>query len=111
MENSSSALLIARPSGFGKSLTLSMFKAFLSLNYADPGNISCQQRLFKNTQILKKSKFCEKFMGKFPVIFLSLKSIISLIFSLALSLFSWISLADGIMLALLFEFWTNGDSR
>lgn len=75
MEDSSSALLIARPSGFGKSLTLSMFKAFLSLNYADPGNISCQQRLFKNTQILKKSKFCEKFMGKFPVIFLSLKSI------------------------------------
>ena len=42
---------------------------------------------------------------------LSLKSIISLIFSLALSLFSWISLADGIMLALLFEYWTNGDSR
>lgn len=75
MEDSSSALLIARPSGFGKSLTLSMFKAFLSLNYADPGNISCQQRLFKNTQILKESRFCEKFMGKFPVIFLSLKSI------------------------------------
>lgn len=38
-------------------------------------DLSRHQELFKNREILKDKDFCEKFMGKYPVIFISFKSV------------------------------------
>lgn len=73
-------LLITRPRRFGKTLTLSTFDAFLSLNKKDPKKISEQLDLFSGTKILENKEefgdFCREFMGQFPVLFLSLKNVI-----------------------------------
>ena len=72
-EDSSQVLLITRPRRFGKTLTMNMFEAFLSLNYDDPNDLSEQISLFKDKEIYKDKEFCENFMGKFPVILISFK--------------------------------------
>ena len=72
-EDSSQVLLITRPRRFGKTLTMNMFEAFLSLNYDDPDDLSEQISLFKDKEIYKDKEFCENFMGKFPVILISFK--------------------------------------
>ncbi len=72
-DDSSQVLLITRPRRFGKTLTMSMFEAFLSLNYDDPNDLSEHIELFKDKEIYKDKEFCEKFMGKFPVILISFK--------------------------------------
>ena len=72
-EDSSQVLLITRPRRFGKTLTMNMFEAFLSLNYDDPNDLSEHIELFKDKEIYKDKEFCEKFMGKFPVILISFK--------------------------------------
>ena len=69
-------MLITRPRRFGKTLTMSTFNDFLSLNPEDPGDVSRQERWFKDAEILKDKDFCSRYMGKFPVIFLSLKTVI-----------------------------------
>ena len=70
-------LLITRPMRFGKTLTLTTFEAFLSINKDKLGDVSQQQKLFSGTEILQKqhAAFCSEFMGKFPVLFLSLKNV------------------------------------
>ncbi len=70
-------LLITRPRRFGKTLTMTTFEAFLSLNKDKPDDISQQQKLFSGTEILKEqyADFCSEFMGKFPVLFITLKSV------------------------------------
>ena len=45
-DESSQVLLITRPRRFGKSLTLSMFNSFLSLNYEDEKDLSHHIELF-----------------------------------------------------------------
>ncbi len=72
-DDPSQVLLITRPRRFGKTLTMNMFEAFLSLNYDDPNDLSEQISLFKDKEIYKDKEFCEKFMGKFPVILISFK--------------------------------------
>ena len=74
-KESSSVLLITRPRRFGKTLTLNTFAAFLKLNEQDPDDTGLQQRLFKDTEIIKDREFCREFMGKFPVISITLKDI------------------------------------
>ena len=74
-EDDSKALLITRPRRFGKTLTMSMFKYFLELNHENPGDVSLQQSLFKDKEIMQDQQFCAEFMGQYPVIFLSLKDI------------------------------------
>ena len=71
-------LLITRPRRFGKTLTLSTFEAFLSLNKENPEDVSPQQKLFSGTKILKEqyADFCSEFIGKFPVLSLTLKSVV-----------------------------------
>ena len=72
-DDPSQVLLITRPRRFGKTLTMNMFEAFLSLNYNDPNDLSEHIELFKDKEIYKDKEFCEKFMGKFPVILISFK--------------------------------------
>ena len=74
-ENSADVMLFTRPGCFGKTLTLSTFYDFLSLNIENPGDVSLQEKWFKDTKIFDDKEFCSEYMGKFPVIFISLKSI------------------------------------
>ena len=74
-ENTSTVMLFTRPGRFGKTLTLSTFYDFLSLNIENPGDVSLQEKWFKDTKIFEDKEFCSEYMGKFPVIFISLKSV------------------------------------
>jgi len=74
-ENTSKVMLITRPRRFGKTLTMSTFYDFLSLNIENPGDVSLQEKWFKDTKIFEDKEFCSEYMGKFPVIFISLKSV------------------------------------
>ena len=59
--------LFTRPRRFGKSLNMSMLKYFFSL-----GN---DAKLFKGLKISEDTALCDEYMGKFPVISISLKGI------------------------------------
>lgn len=59
--------LFTRPRRFGKSLTLSMLKAFFE--------IGTDKALFDGLAISSHTELCKKYMGKFPVISISLKSV------------------------------------
>ncbi len=59
--------LFTRPRRFGKSLNISMLKAFFE--------IDCDKTLFDGLKIVKEKELCDKYMGKFPVISVSLKSV------------------------------------
>ena len=79
-QNKSEVLLISRPRRFGKTLTMSMFYHFLSINHNKPEDLSSHVELFKDTKIFTDQEFCQKFMGQYPVIFLSLKNVEGLTF-------------------------------
>ena len=74
-QNKSEVLLISRPRRFGKTLTMSMFYHFLSINHNKPEDLSSHVELFKDTKIYQDREFCQQYMGHYPVIFLSLKSV------------------------------------
>ena len=74
-ENKADVMLITRPRRFGKTLTMSTFYDFLSLNIENPGDVSFQEKWFKDTKIFEDREFCREYMGKFPVIFISLKAV------------------------------------
>lgn len=59
--------LFTRQRRFGKSLNMSMLKAFFE--------IGSDKTLFAGLEISKDVSLCEEYMGKFPVIFVSLKSV------------------------------------
>ena len=73
LENWSEVNLFSRPRKFGKSLTLSMMQSFFEYGR----DTSC----FEGLSICKETKLCEQYMGKFPVIFLSLKDMVGRDFS------------------------------
>ena len=74
-ENNADVMFITRPRRFGKTLTMSTFYDFLSLNIENPGDTSRQENWFRDTKIFEDREFCSEYMGKFPVIFISLKSV------------------------------------
>ncbi len=57
--------LFTRPRRFGKSLNMSMLKTFFE--------IGCDKNLFQGLKISEEKELCEKYMGQFPVISVSLK--------------------------------------
>lgn len=61
------ANLFTRPRRFGKSLNMSMLKHFFE--------IGCDKSLFEGLYISQNETLCERYMGKFPVISISLKSV------------------------------------
>ena len=67
--------LFTRPRRFGKSLNMSMLKFFFEIG-GDPA-------LFEGLKISEKKELCEKYMGKFPVISISLKNVEGLTFEAA----------------------------
>ena len=74
-EITSKVLLITRPRRFGKTLTMSTFLDFLAINPDNPEDLSRQKLWFKDTAIFSDREFCRRYMGRFPVIFISLKSV------------------------------------
>ena len=74
-ENQADVTLITRPRRFGKTLTMSTFYDFLALDPVNPSDTSRQEKWFKDTKIFEDKDFCSKYMGKFPVIFISLKAV------------------------------------
>ena len=77
----SAVLLITRPRRFGKSLLMSTFKYFFALDPDLPNDNSYAKKLFGSLEITKDVDFCDTFLGRMPVICLSLKSIESSNFS------------------------------
>ncbi len=67
--------LFTRPRRFGKTLTLDMFKEFLSVNSENPGDTSRQERLFKGLDVMNDTELVEKYMGQYPVVSITLKSV------------------------------------
>ena len=80
-------LLITRPRRFGKSLTMSMIKNFFELNYANPKDKSNPRELFQNLAISKDQDFCDRYMGEYPVISISLRGINGTCFASAIGSF------------------------
>ncbi len=68
-------LLLTRPRRFGKTMLMNMFESFLKINPKEPGNITKHLNYFKDTKILEDKKFCDKYMGQFPVIAITLKGV------------------------------------
>ncbi len=56
-----------RPRRFGKSLNMSMLKAFFELG--------CDRSLFEGLDVMQDPGLCDAWMGKYPVISISLKSV------------------------------------
>ena len=65
--------LFTRPRRFGKTLNMSMLKSFFE--------IGADRTLFDGLAISKETALCEEYMGKFPVIFISLKGVDGLTFA------------------------------
>ncbi len=70
-----SVMLFTRPRRFGKTLTLSMFKEFFDVNPENPGDTSRQERLFRGLDVMKDTEFVQKYMGQYPVVFMTLKKV------------------------------------
>ncbi len=68
--------LFTRPRRFGKTLNMSMLRYFFE--------IGTDESLFDGLYIKNNKKICDEYMGKFPVIFISLKNVEGLDFETAL---------------------------
>ena len=72
LQNWGEVSLFTRPRRFGKTLNMSMLKCFFEIG-ADPA-------LFDGLYISGNKELCDTYMGKYPVIFLSLKGVEGLTF-------------------------------
>lgn len=59
--------LFTRPRRFGKTLNMSMMKCFFE--------VGTDKTLFDELAISQDTALCERYMGKYPVIFISLKDV------------------------------------
>ena len=75
VETGGEVTLFTRPRRFGKTLNMSMLRAFFETG-ADAS-------LFEGLYIAENKALCDEYMGKYPVIFLSLKSVEGLTFDSA----------------------------
>ncbi len=75
LQNWGKVNLFTRPRRFGKTLNMSMLKCFFEIG-RDPA-------LFDGLKIAQEKSLCEKYMGRFPVISISLKSVDGLNFESA----------------------------
>ena len=80
LEVPSKVTLFTRPRRFGKTLNMSMLQHFFE--------VDAKEELFEELYIAQREDLCEKYMGKYPVIFLSLKSVEGLSFSSAKNQFA-----------------------
>ncbi len=67
--------LFTRPRRFGKSLNMSMLRYFFE--------IGTDMTLFNGLHIMQRKDLCDEYMGRFPVVFLTLKGVDGLTFEKA----------------------------
>ena len=67
LQSWSEVTFFTRPRRFGKTLNMSMLKSFFE--------IGTDKSLFDGLYISGNKELCEEYMGKYPVVFLSLKSV------------------------------------
>ncbi len=72
MRNWGEVNLFTRPRRFGKTLNMSMLKSFFE--------IGGDKSIFDGLAICREEELCEAYMGKFPVVFISLKGVDGLTF-------------------------------
>jgi hypothetical protein len=77
--NWSEVTLFTRPRRFGKTLNMSMLKSFF--------DIGTDKTLFDGLYISGNKELCDEYMGKYPVIFLSLKGVEGLTYEEAFEAF------------------------
>lgn len=82
--------LFTRPRRFGKTLNMSMLKNFFE--------IGADKSLFDGLAISKETVLCEEYLGKFPVIFISLKGVDGLTYELAMERFKTIIQEEAVRL-------------
>ena len=67
-DNFKSAVLFTRPRRFGKTMTMTMFRDFLSIQQDS-------SEIFEGLEIMEYPETVRKYMNQYPVIFLSLKEV------------------------------------
>ena len=73
--------LFTRPRRFGKTLNMSMLKSFFSIDVPEEYLIKdseSRQKIFEGLKIADEEEICNKYMRKYPVIFLSMKEVSAL---------------------------------
>lgn len=75
LKNGGKVNLFTRPRRFGKTLMMDTVKSFFE--------IGTDKTLFDNLKISQETELCDKYMGQFPVIFITLKSVDGLNFQSA----------------------------
>ena len=80
LNNWSKVTLFTRPRRFGKTLGMSMLRSFFE--------IGTDKSLFDGLYISQNKSLCDEYMGKYPVIFLTLKGVEGLTFAKAKSMLS-----------------------
>ena len=68
LSKKSMVTLITRPRRFGKSLNMSMLECFFDIR-------KDSKDLFKNLEISKETEICNKWLNKYPTVFVSFKNI------------------------------------
>lgn len=67
LDNWGKVNLFTRPRRFGKTLNMSMLRCFFE--------IGADKTLFEGLYISQNEQFCDEYMGRFPVVFLTLKGV------------------------------------
>ena len=87
--------LFTRPRRFGKSLNMSMLQTFFE--------IGCDKTLFDGLKISEEKELCQKYMGQFPVISVSLKGVEGQTFPEALAAMKYIIGQEALRFGFLLE--------
>ena len=72
MQNWGEVNLFTRPRRFGKTLNMSMLKCFFE--------IGGDKSIFDGLKVAEDKQLCDTYMGKYPVVFVSLKGVDGLTF-------------------------------
>ena len=78
LDNWGKVNLFTRPRRFGKSLNMDMLKCFFECG--------CDAPLFEGLNISREKEYCEKYMGSFPVVSVSLKGVSGTDYAMALGM-------------------------
>ena len=78
LDNWGEVNLFTRPRRFGKSLNMDMLKCFFECG--------CDAPLFEGLNISREKEYCEKYMGSFPVVSVSLKGVSGTDYAMALGM-------------------------
>ncbi len=78
LDNWGEVNLFTRPRRFGKSLNMDMLKCFFECG--------CDAALFEGLNISREKEYCEKYMGSFPVVSVSLKGVNGTDYAMALGM-------------------------